>query len=410
MGAAVNSSISTATGGSLAAVNARLLEEIAEGAARREQENLNPFDAIQRIREARLGAVRLPASEGGAGASIRDLFAFAIDLAEADPNVPHILRVHYGFVEQQLISVDAARTRWLAEVAAGRLFGNATTELGTREAGGRSPYATTLTPDGDGYRLNGTKYYSTGTLFADWVTSRVSGPDGGTVAVAVPTSRPGLIREDDWDGIGQRRTGSGTTRYEDVRVEPDEILSEPPSQGSDDLPAPSYYQTFLQLWLHAIGAGIMRSVVTDAVNLVRGRARSFVHAPVSVPAEDPLLHEVIGEISAACYAFQALVLSAADTLDAAARTVIDGVPDRDATDEAVLRVSQVKVHLDGVGTTAATRLFDVGGASATKRSANLDRHWRNLRTLASHNPTPYKAQAIGRHLVTGAALPRNGFF
>ena len=408
MGVAAN--ISTSTTASLAEANAALLNEIAEGAARREQENLNPFDAIQRIREARLGAARLPVSEGGAGASIRDLFAFAIDLAEADPNVPHILRVHYGFVEQQLISADPARPRWLAEIAAGRLFGNASTELGTRAAGGTAPFATTLTPDGDGYRLNGTKYYSTGTLFADWVISRVSGPDGGIVAVAVPTDRPGVIRDDDWDGIGQRRTGSGTTRYQHVRVERDEILNDPPREDGGDLVVPSYYPAFLQLWLHAVAAGIVRSVVTDAVGLVRSRARSFVHAPVSVPAEDPLLHEVIGEISAASFAFEALVLSAADTLEAAARTVVDGVPDQDAVAAAVLRVSQVKVHLDEVGTTAATRLFDVGGASATKRSANLDRHWRNLRTLASHNPTSYKAQAIGRFLVTGTALPRNGYF
>lgn len=408
MGAGANRNTSVNTG--LAETYADLLEEIAKGAPRREQEDLNAFDVLDRIRETRLGAVRLPAGQGGAGASLRDLFALAIDLAEADPNVPHILRVHYGFVELQLISVDPARPRWLAEIAAGRLFGNASTELGTRAAGGTAPFATTLVPDGDGYRLNGTKYYSTGTLFADWVISRVSGPDGGIVTVAVPTDRPGVIREDDWDGIGQRRTGSGTTRYRDVRVERDEIINDPPSQEGDDLRAPSYYPTFLQLWLHAIGAGIMRSVLTDAVQLVRGRGRSFVHAPVSVPAEDPILHEVIGEISAASYAFETLVLSAAEALDAAAETVVDGAPDRDAVAEAALRASQVKVHLDGLGTTAATRLFDVGGASATKRSANLDRHWRNLRTLASHNPTPYKAQAIGRLLVTGAPLPRTGYF
>src|SRR4051794_23174582 len=40
------------------------------------------------------------------------------------------------------------------------------------------------------------------------------------------------------------------------------------------------------------------------------------------------------------------------------------------------------------------QLFDVGGASATKKSKNLDRHCRNIRTLASNNPTVYKAQAI----------------
>jgi alkylation response protein AidB-like acyl-CoA dehydrogenase len=55
-------------------------------------------------------------------------------------------------------------------------------------------------------------------------------------------------------------------------------------------------------------------------------------------------------------------------------------------------------------------LFDIGGSSAVKQSANLDRHWRNARTLASHNPTPYKARAVGDYLLNGTLLPTNGFF
>ncbi len=30
-------------------------------------------------------------------------------------------------------------------------------------------YRTTLTPDGNGFRINGTKFYSTGALFAQWI-------------------------------------------------------------------------------------------------------------------------------------------------------------------------------------------------------------------------------------------------
>jgi hypothetical protein len=32
-----------------------------------------------------------------------------------------------------------------------------------------------------------------------------------------------------------------------------------------------------------------------------------------------------------------------------------------------------------------SRLFEAGGASATSRVHNFDRHWRNLRTIFSHN-------------------------
>lgn len=45
---------------------------------------------------------------------------------------------------------------------------------------------------------------------------------------------------------------------------------------------------------------------------------------------------------------------------------------------------------------SASQIFDVGAASVVRQSQLLDRHWRNIRTLASHNPTSYRAQAIGK--------------
>ncbi|WP_100013150.1 hypothetical protein [Lentibacillus sediminis] len=59
---------------------------------------------------------------------------------------------------------------------------------------------------------------------------------------------------------------------------------------------------------------------------------------------------------------------------------------------------------------AATLLFEVGGASATRQSANLDRHWRNIRTISSHNPTLYKARAIGDYHINDDLLSENVYF
>jgi len=44
---------------------------------------------------------------------------------------------------------------------------------------------------------------------------------------------------------------------------------------------------------------------------------------------------------------------------------------------------------------ATTLLFEVVGASATTVTRSLDPHWRNARTVASHNPTIYRERAIG---------------
>jgi hypothetical protein len=37
------------------------------------------------------------------------------------------------------------------------------------------------------------------------------------------------------------------------------------------------------------------------------------------------------------------------------------------------------------------------------RAAGLDRHWRNARTVASHNPWVYKARIVGDWSVNGTA-------
>ena len=56
---------------------------------------------------------------------------------------------------------------------------------------------------------------------------------------------------------------------------------------------------------------------------------------------------------------------------------------------------------------ATTQLFEVGGASITSEALRLDRHWRNARVLASHNPLIYRARLLGDRAVNGTPLGRH---
>ncbi len=134
-----------------------LLNHIAEGASERERERILPFAAIDLIRHARLGALRIPVDGGGGGSSIRELFEIVIRLGEADANVAHILRNHFSVVERLVRRPrDEQSWQWQKAVADGAIIGLATTELETAKVGDVTPN-TTLTPDGDDYLLNGTK-------------------------------------------------------------------------------------------------------------------------------------------------------------------------------------------------------------------------------------------------------------
>ena len=384
-----------------------VLARVAEGVVTRELDNVNPFDQVKQIAESGYGKLRLPVAAGGAGYSLRQLFSAIIDLAAADPTVAHIYRTHFWLTEEFLLLGTDNANRFLNLIADGKVFGNATSERGTKAAGDFQ-FNTTLAPvDGaDHFVLNGEKFYTTGTLFSDYVSVWTV---KGTIltSIVIPTDRAGVEILDDWDGFGQRRTGSGTTRFTDVAVYPEDLLREVPL---DEPQAKSTQGAFVQLYLHAVIAGILRAIVADAKALVEGRSRNFTHASAPVPAEDPSLQQVVGELASLAFVTESTVLIAAESLDAAAESAVDGIQDPALAQAAALAASKAKVVLDDIGTRAATLLFEAGGASASSRSKDLDRHWRNIRTITLHNPARLKAQAVGAHVLLDQDLPANGYF
>jgi alkylation response protein AidB-like acyl-CoA dehydrogenase len=385
-----------------------LLADIGALASEREAKRIAPHAQVRQIADAGLGRLRIPVAEGGAGVSLRQLFEFLIQLAEVDSNVAHILRVHYWFVEAQLQrpASDPLRARNIALINQGHIFGNGFSEQSQRAVG--LYFDTKLTPDpsGKGYRLNGKKYYSTGSLYSTYTLIFASTPQGTVVGATIPVDRAGLKLEDDWDGFGQRLTGTGSTILEDVFVAEDEVED----FGDPDGPQPPTYQyAFLQLFLQAVAAGILRAVKNDGVALVKRRKRNFSHAQAKEPSADPQVLQVVGEIAADSFAADAIVLAAADVIDQAAASVKDGLPDRAAAERAQIASAQAKVAIDRFAYATASHLFDAGGASATQAIYNLDRHWRNARTASTHNPTFAKATIIGDYLVNAKSPPLNGY-
>lgn len=389
---------------------AALLAEIGEGALERERANDRPFAVIDRIRQERLGALRVPAAEGGGGASLRELFATVIALATADVNVAHILRGHFAHVEERLRLTGDDRQRAIDLALSGAIVGNASTELGTEPAGG-FVWQTKLTEDGDAYRLNGKKFFTTGTLYADYAEVLASDPDDASVIALVPTDRDGVTVLDDWDGFGQRATGTGTAIFDNVAVGADELLQFSPRESDAERPPLYHSGAFFQLYVTALEVGVLHALRADAVAHVHQRARSFTWAPNPSAPDDPLLQREIGEIAAAAYAGQATVLAAADALAIAyAADVSKTDPNLELAHEASLQAAAAKVVIDQLAQKSASQIFDVGGASVVRQSHLLDRHWRNIRTLASHNPASYKAQAIGALYTRGTKLPGSGYF
>uniref|UniRef100_E1TIB1 Acyl-CoA dehydrogenase domain-containing protein n=1 Tax=Burkholderia sp. (strain CCGE1003) TaxID=640512 RepID=E1TIB1_BURSG len=372
---------------------APVFERIAQGAVHRERHRELAYAPVEWLREAGYTKLRVPVEYGGEGVSLSEFLALVTRLGEADSNLPQILRVHGGFIESLLeYGDDALRERWFARIAQGQIIGGAVAERTAVTSN-----SVRLTQSGGACHLDGEKYYTTGTLYADWVD--VAAHDGQSdVRVLVRTDAPGLERIDDWDGFGQRLTGSGTARFTHVPVTAENIYrrydASAPRRNSV---LTSYYQA-----LHVANlAGISRAALRDAVAFTRGKTRTFGIPGESSPRDNPLVQRVIGRLASLAYSTQSITASLARAID----DVVVARQQGRTTEETYFRLDiqtfQAQQIVIEQTLQAATLLFEAGGASATSETRRFDRYWRNARVLASHNPAIIREAAIGDFYLNG---------
>ena len=370
-----------------------IFQRIAEGAVTRERERGLAYEPIRWLKEARFGTLRIPVEEGGFGASLPQLFQLLIELAEADSNLPQALRAHFAFVEDRLNQPNSdARRQWFNRFIDGELVGSGWSEIGNIKLG---EVITTVSPAENGWSLNGEKYYSTGTLYADWIDVFAQRADNGRDVIAlVSTQQIEVERDDDWDGFGQRLTGSGTTRFKQAQVEPAHVY---------DFSERFRYQTaFYQHVLLAMLAGIGRAVNRDAAQGVAQRKRIYSHGNARQVKQDVQVLQVVGQISSWAWAVEATVQRATLSLQQAyEQRNADKAQIHAANVQAELESARAQVIAIDLVTRAASELFNALGASDTRISKALDRHWRNARTVASHNPVIYKIRNVGDWEVNG---------
>lgn len=366
-----------------------LFARIAEGAATREIDRTLLHEPIRWLKEARFGTLRIPKEEGGFGVSLPQLFSLLTALAEADSNLPQALRAHFAFIEDRLNQPESEdRRRWFRRFVDGELVGSGWSEIGAVKLG---DVITQVSPVQVGWALSGEKFYSTGTLYADWIDVYAKRTDNGRDVIAlVNTHQNEVEREDDWDGFGQRLTGSGTTRFKHARVEQPHVY---------DFSERFRYQTaFYQHVLLSTLSGIGRAVVRDASQGVAQRKRIYSHGNAPQVKQDVQVLQVVGQISSWTWAAEAAVDRATHSLQRAFELQLSGANEADlhaANVQAEVESARAQVVAVELVTRAATEFFNALGASDTRISKALDRHWRNARTVSSHNPVIYKIRNVG---------------
>ena len=375
-----------------------IFEKIAEGTLAREQQRALPYEQINWLKQVGFGALRVPVKFGGDGVSLPQLFQLLIELAKADSNIVQALRGHFAFVEDRLNAHKVVnQAQWFNRFVQGDLVGNAWTEIGQVKIG---DVITRVKQKNNQLLVNGKKYYSTGTIFADWVD--LFAYDETTdqhVIAAISRHASGVQVSDDWDGFGQKTTGSGTLTLSDVAIERDHIL--PFEQRF------KYQTAFYQVIHLATLSGIAQSAVATFIHEVQKRDRIFSHGNADLVRNDPQILQVIGKASAQAYASETITLRTAEALQQAYLSHLgeSEVKDIQANNDAELESAQGQVVISELVLDLTSQLFNALGASASTTSKQLDRFWRNARVVSSHNPLVYKEKVIGDWEVNQAPLP-----
>jgi len=373
----------------------QLAKELEAEASVRDRERRLPRAEIELLTRSGLFGITIPKSFGGAGVSHSTLVEVFAILAAADPSLGQIPHNHFCVIDAiRLDGSEDQKRFYFEQVLSGKRFGNAFSEAGTKNV---MDFQTRITPDGDAFRVNGKKFYSTGALFAHFIPTAALNEEKKGLLVLIPRDTPGLTVVDDWDGFGQRTTASGSVLLENVRVERDWIV--PPYQAYD---RPTLTGPVSQIIQAAIDVGIGRTAIRETIEFVRTKARPWIDSNVEKASEDPLTISQVGDLEFRLHAAEALLQRAARFLDEA-----EEVPSEKTVARIATAVAEAKVVTTEIAILATNKLFELAGTQSTLAKYNLDRHWRNARTHTLHDPVRWKYYAIGNYYLNNVNPPRH---
>lgn len=364
----------------------------------RDQQRILPYEAIEHLSQKGLGGIRIPKRYGGAFVSNKTLAQVFRILSKADSNVGQIPQNQISLLNLiDLMGNEEQKKRVFGEILAGKRLANGGPERQSKDS---KTVHTTLIQNGEVWVLNGEKFYSTGSIFADWLAIKALHPEGHVVLVLVDRFTNGIEIEDDWNGFGQRTTASGTIKLNQVHIDPALIFDERLLTQ-----APNYRGAYSQLMQVAIDVGIAEAAFTDLISAVK-KARPVIDANVEKASLEHFTIQETGKLQVLLDAAIALLDDAAEYLDE-----LDSqfeVTDAQAARASIL-VAEAKVYANDAALTISEKLLELGGSRASLSQHNLDQHWRNARVHTLHDPVRWKIHAIGNYYLNGVFPARHAW-
>ncbi|MCU4376811.1 SfnB family sulfur acquisition oxidoreductase [Acinetobacter haemolyticus] len=365
---------------------------------KRDQNRILPTEQINQFSQKGLGGIRIPKQYGGAFVFNKTLAHVFRILSKADANVGQIPQNQFGLLNFINITGSDAQKQFIyTEILAGKRIANGGPEKNSKDT---KAIQTTLTLENGQFLLNGEKFYSTGTSFADWLAIRALHPDGYTVLAIVDRHASGVEVINDWNGFGQRTTASGTVKLHNVVTDPALFFDERIIANT-----PNVRGAYSQLLQVAIDVGIAEAAFDDTLSSIR-KARPIVDSGVEKASEEHYTLQEVGKLNILLDAAILLLDDAAEYLDE-----LDQIAEISAEQaaRASILVAEAKIYANDAALHISEKLLELGGSRASLSQHNLDQHWRNARVHTLHDPVRWKFHAIGDYYLNGTHPARHAW-
>ncbi|MBB3398507.1 MULTISPECIES: acyl-CoA dehydrogenase family protein [unclassified Rhizobium] len=358
-------------------------------AIERDKQGGRPVEQIRLLKESGLPSAQIAREYNGQGASWLTILRIVREFAKTDGSLAHLFGYHHLPLNLILFRGSVAqKEKWLTGSAAGNwIWSNSGNAMSKTSAGEKTP---------TGWRINGSRPFSSGSHIADYIQISWENADGARLTAAVPADREGIVIENDWDGIGQRQTGSGTVRFVNLQVHDDELISSP------DVPLTPYSSLtslLQQSVLLNVFVGSAQGILEEGRSYATANSRPWIYSGVERHVDDPWIKRQYGDLYIRTLAATELADKAARSLGAAyAQGPSLSAADRGA---AAIDIATANVYAGEVGLAVSSEVFEVMGARSATNANGFDRFWRNVRTHTLHNPAEYKKRSVGTWLLTG---------
>ncbi|EJL54221.1 acyl-CoA dehydrogenase [Rhizobium sp. CF122] len=358
-------------------------------AIERDKQGGRPVEQIRLLKESGLPSAQIAREYNGQGASWLTILRIVREFAKTDGSLAHLFGYHHLPLNLILFRGSVAqKEKWLTGSAAGNwIWSNSGNAMSKTSAGEKTP---------TGWLINGSRPFSSGSHIADYIQISWENADGARLTAAVPADREGIVIENDWDGIGQRQTGSGTVRFVNLQVHDDELISSP------DVPLTPYSSLtslLQQSVLLNVFVGSAQGILEEGRSYATANSRPWIYSGVERHVDDPWIKRQYGDLYIRTLAATELADKAARSLGAAyAQGPSLSAADRGA---AAIDIATANVYAGEVGLAVSSEVFEVMGARSATNANGFDRFWRNVRTHTLHNPAEYKKRSVGTWLLTG---------